>query len=239
MRRHMLLLSSILYFASLAAGQTSCASYSAQDVPLFWDPYGTQDHKTGGYHQFYSTLTGTCSYASVGLPNCSSLSTSYGSISNQDTGRLTTVNPLYQHNVGNSVNGGNGQAPLGGVATISQATGAATVTSCLLSCAAVISFSGGTGTGVNVSVSFPPDSIFGLSQAISTSCPNMPDPTYGGGGSGFNNSCTEDSDCGGDQFCCVDGRCSSCQEQGEGKKGGSAATWRKLQHNISTTDQRP
>ncbi len=198
MRRCPLVLFLILYFACFAAGQTSCASYSTQDVPLFWDPYGTQDHVTGGYHQFYSTLTGSCVYASVGMPNCSSVSTSYGSISNQDTGRLTTVNPLYQHNVGNSVNGGTNQAPLGGVATTSQATGAATVTSCLLSCGAVISFSGGTGTGVNVSVSFPPDSIFGLAQAISTSCPNEPDPSYGqGGGSGFGGT----GCCGGGETC--------------------------------------
>src|SRR5271155_2406353 len=135
MRRHILVLISGLCLAVTAVAQDSpsCTDYNYQDTPYFWTPTGTQDHVAGGYHIFYSTLTGNCTYASVGQPNCSSTSQSYGSISNQDTGRLTTVNPLYQHNLGNSVNSGISQAPLGGATTTSQATAAATVTSCLLS----------------------------------------------------------------------------------------------------------
>jgi len=85
----------------MAIGQiTSCSGYNAQDTPVFWDPANDAGHKVGGSHSWLSTLTGNCTYASVGLANCSNTSYSYGSISGTDTGRLTLTNPLYTHYLG-------------------------------------------------------------------------------------------------------------------------------------------
>ncbi len=96
------------------------------------------------------------------------------------------------------------------MSTTSQATAAATVTSCLVSCAAVISFSG-SATGVGVGVSFPADSIFSLAQGLSTSCPNEPDPTYNnGGGNGFGGGG------GGGGVGGCDPECGPCNEDGTG-----------------------
>lgn len=195
---------------ALLNAQSTCAGFDKQGALMLWDPSGTQDHVTGGYHVFGANLTGQCQYSHVvGQYDCATISISYGSISNQDTGRLTTVNPLYQHNVGNSINSGTGSSPGGGPAS-SGVTAAATVTSCLVSCAAVIGFGGGL-WGVGVTVSFPPDAIFGLSQADTLYCMPVVDPQGPGkGGSGFGGpECGGSEDCS-ENECCTNGSCGGC-----------------------------
>jgi hypothetical protein len=175
MLRKILVLFSIFGLSVIWATAQSCSDNNYQGDLIFWDPVGTQEHTGSGNHSFYSSLTSSCTYSSTGHQFCATGCSAYGSISNTDTGRLTTVNPLYQHNPGNQVNGG--YAGSGAGSASCGATAAATVTSCLISCAAVISFSGSS-TGIGVGVSFPPDSIFGLSQPYTYTCPVEPDPTY-------------------------------------------------------------
>ncbi len=90
---------------------------------------------------------------------------------------------FYQHNLGISTNVGTAQAPNGGAIQCGS-TVAATVTSCLLSCAATISFSGGV-NGIGVSISFPPSQIFIASGSLTTSCASETPQGSGGGGCGL------------------------------------------------------
>lgn len=176
-RQVVLFLALLMIAPSWSAAQQSCSDFSVQGSPLFWDPFGDQGHLTGA-HQFYSTLTASCSYTGMGNQYCTTACSAYGSISHQDTGALS--NPFYQHNLGNSVNGGFWEAVNASGSISCQTTAAATVTSCLLSCATSISFSGSQ-SGVGVSVSFPADAIFGLSQGYGFSCFPELDPQWCGG----------------------------------------------------------
>lgn len=197
MRPSLVFLICILLSASAGSQEqgdaSTCSGYNKQDVPIPWDPAGTQGHKAGGYHSFSSVMTGSCTYTRSGEQNCASISYSYGSISGADTGSLSLTNPLYTHYHGQVSNAGIAQAPLGGVATVSQVTNAASVESCLLSCTVVISVSAAV-SGVNASVTFPPSAIFNAGPVgNSTACPNEPDPQGstggGGGGSGYAGCC--------------------------------------------------
>ena len=72
---------------------------------------------------------------------------------------------------------GTAQAPNGGVAIQCGATLAATVTRCLISCAATISFSG-SANGVGISVSFPPSDVFAKTGTLVITC--APESVSGG-----------------------------------------------------------
>jgi hypothetical protein len=201
MSRTLRLIFSLLLVAASTfsvAQYDSCANYSAQDDPTFWDPSNATGHKAGGYHQWLSTLTGNCTYATVYGANCSNTSYSYGSVSGQDTGYLTLTNPLVNHYLGQTANPGKSIAPLGGATTTSQVTVGVAVESCniVTGCSVTVTISGGA-SGVGASVSIPPSSIFGQSAALQTICPNEADPTYGqGGGSGFGGCECDDPECG-------------------------------------------
>jgi hypothetical protein len=190
MRNTLILISFFGLCTTFATSQAStCAGNSIQDTPIFWDPADATGHKVGGSHSWLSTLTGNCTYASVGAANCSNTSYSYGSISGSDTGSLTLTNPLYTHYLGNVANPGTSIAPLGGAQTTSQVNAAVAVEACLLSCSVAIGVSGGA-SGVGASISFPSGSIFNLSNYAQTICPNVPDPQYnGGGGNGLGTGC--------------------------------------------------
>ncbi len=199
-----MLISIVACMASTCAmGQTTCSDYNKPATPLPIDlggpATGAQNH-INGYHLFTGSLVGSCTYTSVGLPNCATTAEASGSISGNDTG-VTTLG--YQHKFGDAVypNPAQNQAPNGGATVQAGTTGAATVTACVLSCAATIGFSGGQ-YGVGVSISFPPQAIFGQPTTnLVVTCANEPDPQYsgggGGGGGGGGPGGNGDGDCGG------------------------------------------
>jgi hypothetical protein len=207
----------VLTMTSILLPGQSCSEYNAQDTPFFWTPTNEVGHKVGGYHAFYSTLTGNCTYASIGGQYCSNTSYSYGSISGYDTGWPTYTNPLYGHYWGDAVKTGLSEAPVGGAATTSQVSAGGAVEACNLvtGCTVVVSINGGT-SGVGATVSFPPSSIWSSGEAdVQTVCPNELDPQYNGGsGFGGGGSCGSDGDCGPLQCCGPAGYCGPCQEQG-------------------------
>jgi len=129
MLRKILVLFSIFGLPVVWATAQSCSDYNYQGDLIFWDPVGTQEHTGSGNHSFYSSLTSSCTHSSTGSQTCATGCSAYGSISNTDTGRLTTVNPLYQHNPGNQVNGG--YAGSGAGPASCGATAAATVSGSL------------------------------------------------------------------------------------------------------------
>lgn len=89
---------------------------------------------------------------------------------------------IYSHTLGAVVNGGTSSA--NGAQISCGATAAVTAVQCVIgtSCGAVIGFSGGA-SGIGVSVSFPPSSIFSTSKAYSRTCLLIADPQYSGCGS--------------------------------------------------------
>ncbi len=73
-------------------------------------------------------------------------------------------------------------------------------------------------------------------SSIAIAVDNPECDSIGGGGGG---GCVNDAGCSGDQACCIDGQCSSCQEQGEFGVKQSAALWRRLLRSIEAADHHP
>src|SRR5208282_530382 len=156
MSRFLRTLAAFLAVATAAFGQTQCSDYNTITT-VYWEPTGTQNHASG-MHYVTSSEQGSCTYTTIGLPQWGIASSSTApSLIMADEGTLTNVS--YSHNLGVNWSGGASSSPNGGVTASSGVTNAATVTACLLTCAATISFSGGA-YGVGTSVSFPPSAIF-------------------------------------------------------------------------------
>lgn len=180
MRKVMIAMIALLASASWCVAQSTCATLSANSLSTYppWDPYGNQGHNTGE-HQFGTNSAATCSYSSIGGPYCASVCNAYGSASGTDTGLIS--NPLYSHRLGAQVNPGTSSA--NGAQIQCGATAAVTVVSCLVgtSCGTSITFSREV-SGIGVTVSFPPNNIFSISQPYTNTCALQADPAYGDGG---------------------------------------------------------
>ena len=167
-----------LFFLLLtAAFAQDCSQFDKDDTTYIWraggqaPPYpgdGTKGHSKGN-HEFSYDLGGSCTYSgsTPGQPcatTCTSTATApFGS----DVG---TISPIYdQHDIDLSANVGQAQDPGGGSTIQCASTAAAAVRACVLTCAVVISFSGGS-NGVGVGVNFPSDAIFARSGPLSTTC---------------------------------------------------------------------
>jgi hypothetical protein len=162
--------------ATVAAGQTytQCSDYNTVTTSYFDPAPGTVNHSSGA-HIATGGSQFSCTYTSVGLSSCATQCTGTPSVTEVDTGTLDNL--LYSHNLGINYVGGQATAPNGGANETCGATTAATVTACLLTCAASISISVGA-TGVGASVSFPTDQIYAMSANPQVTCANEPDPTY-------------------------------------------------------------
>jgi hypothetical protein len=179
-----------LLAASFSWCQT-CATYNLLTTYTPWDPSGTQGHNSGN-HQYGTNSASTCTYASIGQQYCASSCSAYGSAFGNDTGTVTPI--IYSHTLGAVVNGGTSSA--NGAQIQCGATAAVTAVACVigLSCSVSISFSGGL-YGVNVSVGFPPSSIYNnVSQNYTQTCALRADPQNDGGGGG-GGGCTQQQEC--------------------------------------------
>lgn len=182
MRQKMLALICVCLGANWAVGQsyTSCPDYDTITTSYFDPTPGTANHITG-QHIATGSMQFTCTYTSVGLQSCATACNAVPTIAEVDSGTLIA---LYTHNLGTNEAGGQATAPNGGANETCGATVAATVTACLVTCAASISIGVGQ-SGVGASVSFPPSQIYAVTNLpTQVTCANEPDPNYEGGGEG-------------------------------------------------------
>lgn len=181
--------------AAAAFAQTDCSSFNKSDSPVPWAVSGSQEHKPGGYHEFDYTMGGKCSYTGTTPGAQCGISCSSSASGPADIERGALNNPYYTHYLDEADNEGYAQAPAGGSTISCQVTVAATVRSCLLSCAVSISFNASQ-NGVGASVNFPSDNIFARSSQLVTTCPpqQLP-PQQGGGGCSSGGCCQVPTDC--------------------------------------------
>lgn len=180
LHRRIAMLLYLWLLASRCFGQTTtCPGYNYNSTPVNYGNEGTIGHETGE-HNGAATLTGSCTYTSIGQAYCATACSADAFAAIAEYGDIST--PFYVHETTSSYSPGFANSN-GGAASCAS-TAAWTATSCLLSCSIAITFNATT-TGINTTVNFPATNLsFNTSVPDQTNCIANPDPQYGGGEGG-------------------------------------------------------